>query len=123
MVLVNSKIVSKNLNRGDVLKVEHVKGNAMELCFEAARFCEKTYAESLDTQNTKLIRYLRDCADLCYTCGKFCARDSEFMGALAKACADVCIKCADLCESVGTEIAKQCAEACRRCAEACRHAS
>ncbi|MED4041157.1 hypothetical protein [Niallia taxi] len=103
--------------------MEHVKGNAMELCFEAARYCEKTYAESLDTQNTILIRYLRDCADLCYTCGKFCARDSEFMGTLAKACADVCIKCADLCESVGTEIAKQCAEACRRCAEACKQAS
>jgi Domain of Unknown Function (DUF326) len=103
--------------------VEHVKGNAMELCFEAARSCEKTYAASLDSEDTKLIRYLRDCADLCYTCGKFCGRDSEFMGALAKACSDVCIKCAELCETRDIEIAKECAEACRRCGEACRQAS
>ena len=99
--------------------MEQVKGNAMELCFEAARLCEKTYAEALDTQNTKLIRYLRDCADLCYTCGEFCSRDSEFMGALSKACADTCQKCADLCDSVGTDTAKECAVACRRCSEAC----
>jgi hypothetical protein len=103
--------------------VEAVKGTAMELCFEAARYCEKTYAAVLDTNDTKLIRYLRDCADLCYACGKFCARDSEFMGALAKACADVCIKCAELCETRDLRIAKECAEACRRCAEACREAS
>jgi hypothetical protein len=36
--------------------MEHVKGNAMELCFEAARFCEKTYAVALDNNDTKLIR-------------------------------------------------------------------
>ncbi|WP_407270633.1 four-helix bundle copper-binding protein [Radiobacillus sp. PE A8.2] len=103
--------------------MEQVKGHAMELCFEAARLCEKTYAVALDMKDTKLIRYLRDCADLCYTCGEFCARDSEFMGALSKACADTCVACADLCDTVDKEVAKECAKACRDCADACQKVS
>lgn len=103
--------------------MEHVKGSAMELCFEAARYCEKTYAEVLDKNDPQLIRYLRDCITVCYACGELCARDSELMGALAKACADVCTACAEVCEARDIKIAQECAEACRRCAEACRQAS
>lgn len=103
--------------------MEAVKVDAMEICFECARYCEKTYAAALDMNDTKLIRYLRDCADICYTCGQLCARDSQFMGALSKACADVCIACAELCETKNMEIASKCAEVCRRCADACRSAS
>jgi len=98
-------------------------GIAMELCFEAARFCKKTYAEVLDKNDPTLIRYLRDCVTVCYTCGELCARDSELLGAVAKACSDVCIACAEVCEARDIKIAQECAEACRRCAEACRKAS
>lgn len=76
--------------------------------------------KSLTFVNNKKVKNLRDCADLCYTCGEFCARDSQFMGALAKACANTCIACADLCDTRDFEVAKECAEACRRCADACR---
>lgn len=34
------------------------------------------------------------------------ASDSEFMGALSKACADNCIACVELCETVDNEVAK-----------------
>jgi hypothetical protein len=71
------------------------------------------------------IRLCLDCADTCEATARVITRQTEYVGATAKAqvssCRDLCVLCAEECERHAEhhEHCRICAEQCRRCVDAC----
>jgi hypothetical protein len=96
-----------------------------ERCLECERVCQETLAHCTDMGGKHVegehLRLMIDCADICHTTASFVMHRSEFMGAEAQVCGEVCARCAASCERVGAdEHMKGCVDACKRCADACR---
>lgn len=99
----------------------------LEACQECYRIC-LALVNHCQTQGgalaeSKQIRLLLDCAELCQTAAEFLPRGSELHRTICNACAVVSLKCAAACEEfIEDELMQACAAAGRRAATACQAA-
>jgi hypothetical protein len=68
----------------------------------------------------RCVRLCRDVADIAALHVRLMARDSEYSGYLAEACAEACEACAEECEGHDHDHCRACAEILPDCAESCR---
>jgi hypothetical protein len=106
---------------GKIDRLSDDQRECLENCTEAAAVCEWCADECLgDAEMEACARLCRDVADLASMHARFMARDSDYSGQLAAACADACEDCADECSQHDAEHCQVCADVLRECAETCR---
>lgn len=94
-------------------------------CLECAETCNTTLNHCLSMGDkhveSKHIKTLIACADICALSAQWMSREIEFHSELCRTCAEVCKACADSCESIGAddEVMQDCIEICRTCADSC----
>ena len=107
-----------------VSEIDHLSDeeqDCIENCNEASAVCEWCADECLgDEEMEQCARLCRDVADLTSLHARFMARDSDYSGQLAEACADACEACADECEQHDANHCQVCADVLQECAESCR---
>jgi hypothetical protein len=100
-----------------VSKIDHLtdeQRECIELCNEAAEICEWRADACLGEEAMEeCARRCRDVADLASLHARFLARDSNYGGHPAEACAEEC-------ERHDADHCQLCAEVLRECAESCR---
>jgi hypothetical protein len=62
----------------------------------------------------------RDCAEHCWFCSSYMARESRLPPGARQLCAKACDICAEECRNSGLDYGSLCEQACRHCAEECR---
>ena len=93
----------------------------IENCNEAAGTSEWCANECLgDEEMERCVRLCRDVADIASLHARFVARDSDYSGHLARACAEACEACAEECRQHDHDHCRINAEALDDCAETCR---
>jgi len=111
--------LSETVSKIDRLSDE--QRECIENCEEASEVCEWCADECLgDADMEECARLCRDVADLTSLHARFMARDSDYSGQLATACADACEACADECSQHDADHCQVCAEVLTECAESCR---
>ncbi|ELZ28037.1 hypothetical protein C474_16089 [Halogeometricum pallidum JCM 14848] len=107
-----------------VSEIDHLseeQRECIENCTRATEVCEWCADECLGSEEMEeCARLCRDVADIASLHARLMARDSDYSGHLAEACAEACEDCADECESHDADHCQQCAEVLRDCAETCR---
>lgn len=94
----------------------------VENCNEAAEVAEWCADECLGSEEMEeCARKCRDVADLASLHARFMARDSDYSGYLAEACAEVCEACADECSQHDADHCQVTADVLQECAESCRN--
>lgn len=111
-----------------VEKITHLseaQRECIENCNEAAETSEWCADECIGEEGMeRCVRRCRDVADIASLHARFMARDSEYSGHLAEACAAACEDCAEECKQhdhhhhcqVNAEVLAECAESCRQMA-------
>ena len=93
----------------------------IEICNEAAAACEWCADECLGTEEMEeCARLCRDVADIASLHARVMARDSEYSGHLAEACAEACEACAEECSQHDHDHCQLCADVLSECADHCR---
>lgn len=107
-----------------VSRIDHLSDDqrdCIEICNEASQVCEWCADECLgDSEMAECARLCRDVADLTSLHARFMARDSNYSGQLAEACAGACEECAAECSRHDADHCRVCADVLRECAESCR---
>jgi hypothetical protein len=106
----------------DIDHLSEEQRECIENCTEATQVCEWCADECLGSEDMEeCARLCRDVADIASLHARFMARDSDYSGHLAEACAEACEACADECETHDADHCQLCAEVLRECAETCRN--
>ena len=97
-------------------------------CQKCVQACEQLIQHCLSMgglhSETRHIRLLQDCADICDLSARFMSRNSEHHTRTCEACALVCLSCAQDCERFGhDEMMKACAHICLANADSCQRMS
>lgn len=107
-----------------VSEIDHLseeQRECIENCTRTTEVCEWCADECLGSEEMEeCARLCRDVADIASLHARLMARDSDYSGHFAEACAEACEDCADECESHDADHCQQCAEVLRECAETCR---
>ncbi|RLL48271.1 four-helix bundle copper-binding protein [Oceanobacillus piezotolerans] len=94
---------------------------ALHECMAACNHCYDACLQEEDMQMmANCIRLDRECADICGYLEQAIARNSAFVGQLAKVCAEICEACGQECQKHTHEHCQRCAQACLNCSEACK---
>jgi len=110
-----------------VEKIDHLseaERECIENCNEAAETSEWCADECVGEEGMEqCARLCRDVADIASLHARFMARDSDYSGHLAAACAEACEACAEECRQhdhdhcqINAEVLDDCAESCRQMA-------
>ncbi len=121
----------KTVSTGAAAKVKSENTSAVfqtciQNCLESSQLCIQTIDHCLTKggqhAESKHIKLLQDCAELCQLSAHFMLRNSDFHSSICQTCADVCTACADNCETMAVSDAemKACAEACKKSALSCQ---
>ena len=87
-------------------------------CLATIQHCLRKGGVHADTRH---IRVMMDCAEICSAAAGFMARSSDLHARTCAVCSEVCGQCAASCEKIsGDEEMKACAQACWRCEASCR---
>ena len=90
-----------------------------EICTKAAIYCQQSESHAYQTRH---IRMLYDCAEICQTNANFLLRGSDMHTYTCAVCSEVCDVCAQACSRMEDDAQMQaCSEICRRCANSCHH--
>lgn len=95
----------------------------LDICIAACNFCAASCLKEDDVKMmAACISLDMDCADVCRTTGVLLARNSKHGKHLLRECIELCTTCGDECSKHDMEHCQACAKACRECAEACSNA-
>jgi hypothetical protein len=106
-------------------QIDHLSEEQRECidnCQEAVQVCEWCADECAGhgEDMARCLRLCRDVADIASLHMRLMARDSDYSGYLAEACAEACEACAEECEQHDHDHCQACAEVLPKCAETCR---
>jgi hypothetical protein len=97
-------------------------------CAQCSQVCEQMIQHCLTEggahAETRHIRLLQDCSDICALSARSMIRESSFHRMICEVCSEACFACAQDCERFAEDdLMKTCADVCRRCAESCQKMS
>ena len=88
-----------------------------EVCLETVAHCLHQGGAHAESRH---IRLLLDCAEICQACANFMLRGSDLHTGVCALCADICQRCAEDCSRTSDDgEMRACAEECRACAQSC----
>ena len=97
----------------------------IDLCQRTHQSCVKTAIHCLQSNGryeTKDIRLLFDCAEICQTSANFLLRGSDMHTYTCAVCSEICDVCAQECARYSDDpMMEKCADICRRCFSSCHH--
>jgi len=106
-----------------MMEVTKETRECVQACLDCHNCCTQMIAACMEADHcdSKTMKMLMDCAQMCQMCAGLMLRGSDMSGKMCAMCVEMCNACALACETMAKGNARlmQCAKACRACADMC----